>query len=72
MVRETKSKIKNGEEMGEDFWTAKEVRHGYPLSLLLFNFLVADLEEEMRKVKWKGMRREKSTREKSIYDDIRG
>lgn len=41
-----------GEKIGEEFWTARGVRQECPLSLLLFSILIADLEEEMRKVKW--------------------
>lgn len=37
--------------MGGEFWTARSVRQGCPLSPL-FNELIADLEEEMAKVKW--------------------
>lgn len=53
MMKETKSKVMVGGEMGESFWTAKGVKQGCPLSLspLLFNGLIADLEEEMGKVK---------------------
>lgn len=43
-----------GGDIGEDFWTIRGVRQGCPLSLLLFNILVADMEEEMGKVRWKG------------------
>lgn len=54
MLRETKIMV--GGEMGESFWTAREVRQGYPLSSLLVNVLIADLEEAMGKVKWGGVK----------------
>lgn len=44
--------------MGEDFWTARGVRQGCLLSPLLFIVLIADVEEEMRRVKWDGVRLE--------------
>ncbi|XP_011859447.1 PREDICTED: golgin subfamily A member 6-like protein 22, partial [Vollenhovia emeryi] len=47
VLRETKSRVKVGGEVGEAFWTARGVRQGYPLSPLLFNILLADIEEEM-------------------------
>lgn len=56
MLRETKSWIMVGGEMGENFWMAREVRQGYPLSPLLVNVLIVDLEEAMGKVKWGGVK----------------
>lgn len=52
MLRDTKSRVRVGDEIGEEFYTGKGVRQGCPLSPLLFNFLISDLEEEMGKVKW--------------------
>lgn len=36
-LRETWSRIKVGDEVGENSWTARGVRQGCPLSPLLFN-----------------------------------
>lgn len=45
-MRETRCRIKVGEgEMGECFWTVKGVRQGYPLSPILFNIMIADIEK---------------------------
>ncbi|XP_024868251.1 trichohyalin-like [Temnothorax curvispinosus] len=51
MLRETKSRVRGGNELGEVFWTGRRVRQGCPLSPILFNVLLADLEEEMGRVK---------------------
>lgn len=32
MFRETKSRVREGEKIGEEFWTARGVRQGYPLA----------------------------------------
>lgn len=36
LLRETRSRVRVGTEMGESFWTARGVRQGYPLNPLLF------------------------------------
>ncbi|XP_024883827.1 uncharacterized protein LOC112462336 [Temnothorax curvispinosus] len=55
MLRETKSRVRGGNELGEVFWTGRGVRQGCPLSTILFNVLLADLKEEMGRVKWGGI-----------------
>jgi len=49
ILRQTKSKVRVEREVGESFWTERGLRQGCPLSLILFNILIADLEEEMGK-----------------------
>lgn len=56
VYRETKSRMKVGEELGGNFWTARGVRQGCLMSPMLFNIVIADLEKEMGKVKWGGVR----------------
>lgn len=70
VYRETKSRVKVGAELG-NFWTARGVRQGCLMSPILFNIVIADLEMEMGKVKWGGVR----VGERKIYtlayaDDI--
>lgn len=55
MWRETKSRVRVVGEMGEGFWTARGVRQGCPLSSLLFNLLIADMEEGIRNLRWGGI-----------------
>ena len=62
-LRETKSRVRIGEETGESFWLARGLRQGCPLSPILFNLLIANLEEEMGKVKWGGIK----LKERKIY-----
>lgn len=54
VLEETKSRIRVGGELSQGFWTARKVRQGCPVSPLLFNILIADMKEEMGKVKWGG------------------
>lgn len=51
IIRETRSRVRVGEEVRESFWTARGVRQNCPLSPLLLNLLLADLEEKMERVK---------------------
>lgn len=56
ILGETKCRVRVGRETGESFWTARGLRQECPLSLMLFNILIADLEEKMGKVKWGGVK----------------
>lgn len=56
VYRETKFRVRAGDELGKGFWTGREVEQECSLSPALFNKLVADLEEEMRKERWGGAR----------------
>lgn len=60
---EIRCRMKVKEELGEVFWMASRIRQDCPLSPLLFNILLSDVEEELGKVKWGGIRLEK----KRIY-----
>lgn len=42
MLKETRNKVRIGEERSEQFWTRRGVKQGCPLSSSLFNLLMAD------------------------------
>jgi len=48
VLRETKSRVRIGGEVGDCFWIARGVRQECPLSLLLFNIL---WQKQMGRVK---------------------
>jgi len=47
---------KDRESRGEVFWMARGIRQGCPLSLMLFNIIIADKEEYMKKRRWRRTR----------------
>lgn len=51
MLWKTRSRMRVAGEFGGRFWAAVG-RQECPLSLLLFNLLLKDVEKEMGKVKW--------------------
>lgn len=55
VVRETKSRVRIGGKLSEEFWQSRGVRQGCPLSPTLFNILIVDLEEEMARGGWGGV-----------------
>lgn len=48
---ETEIGVKIGEMKGEQFWTESGLRQGCPFSPLLFNVLLADMAQSMRRNK---------------------
>jgi len=56
VLRETKSRVRIGEEVTEEFWTGRGVRQGCPLSPLLFNIVIADLEDDLARGRWGGIK----------------
>lgn len=51
VLRETKCRVRADGEVGESFWTARGIRQGCLLNPILFNILIADIEEQMGRVK---------------------
>lgn len=52
----TRNVVRIHEEMSGWFWTEAGMRHGCPLSPILFTLLIADVEEEMKKGQVGGIR----------------
>lgn len=46
---ETRNAVRMGKEYTEKFWTTKGLRQGCPMSSILFNIYIADLEEYLKK-----------------------
>lgn len=49
MMRETRNRVRIGDELRKVFWTGRGVRQGCPLSPGVFNLSTADLEEYMKR-----------------------
>lgn len=56
VVRETKSRVRIEGELSKEFWQNRGIRQGCLLSSTLFNILIADLEEEMARGRWGGVK----------------
>ncbi|XP_011862008.1 PREDICTED: uncharacterized protein LOC105558746 [Vollenhovia emeryi] len=56
ILAETKSRVRVGEEAGGIFWTGRGVRQGCPLSAIMFNLIMADMEEVLKKGRWGGVK----------------
>lgn len=56
ILRETINRVRVGEEEGREFWTVMGVRQGCPASSSLFTVMLADMEEELRKGGWGGVK----------------
>lgn len=48
MLKETRNRVRIGEERSEQFWTGRGVKQGCPLSSNLFNLLMADPSPPLR------------------------
>lgn len=48
LIKETRNRVRTEGIMEDGFQTARGVKQGCPLSPLLFNILVADLEEKIK------------------------
>ena len=55
IYKETKSKIKIGNKEIGEFWTENGIRQGCPLSPIIFNIGMADLNEELGKIQGAGV-----------------
>lgn len=52
ILREMKNRVRVERELGEGFWMARGgMRQEYPLSSILFNLLIVDLEKEIGRVR---------------------
>lgn len=56
IFRETRNKVRVGGEMSNAFWTARRVKQGCPLSPGLFNLLIADVKEHIKRGGWGGVK----------------
>lgn len=56
VLRETINRVRVGEEEGREFWTVMGVTQGCPASPTLFTVMLADMEEELRKRGWVGVK----------------
>jgi len=53
--KEMRNIIRIGDKKSEEFWTVRGLKQRCPLSPMLFNIYVLDLEEEMEKEQIRGV-----------------
>jgi len=70
ILKETKNRVKVGSQRSEEFWLARGLRQGCAISPMLFNLLIADMEEYMANT-WE-MGRGQNNGGKELYANVRG
>lgn len=58
LYRESRNRVRAGRKIGKGFWTERGVRQECPLSPILFNMIMADLEDFLKRNGWREVKGE--------------